>query len=261
MMETILDGFAQTNALRSVDARLKLALGVGAILISVSSLTPYAPVFIAVSMAFTTLFLARIPVKVYIQLLTIPLFFSLFSGVVILFLTGGGMPVWNLTVYSVSLSATSESVALALLVTSRTLAGMCALFFIALTTPMIEIFSILRSLRLPKEFVDLAMLVYRFIFLLIGEAIAIHNAQVMRHGYTTYRSQLRSFSMLGAMLFLRSWERGEELMVAMDARCYDGKFSMLEGGQTLTARGTTAVAIYLVFCTVITVIPGVLMLQ
>lgn len=260
MMETILDEFTQTNALRNVDARLKLALGIGAIVIAVSSPTPLASAFIAASMVCATLFLARIPMKVYSQLLVIPFFFSLFSGVVILFLTGGGVTVWSLTVYSVTLSATSGSVALTLLVTLRTLAGMCALFFIALTTPMIEIFSILRSLRLPKEFVDLAMLVYRFIFLLIGEAIAIHNAQVMRHGYTTYRNQIRSFSMLGAMLFLRSWDRGEELMVAMDARCYDGKFSMLEGGQTLTARGVAAVAIYLVFCTMITVIPGALTL-
>ncbi len=57
---------------------------------------------------------------------------------------------------------------------------MSSLFFIALTTPAVELFSVMRDLRLPKEFVDLSMLIYRYIFVLIGEAIAMHNAQVMR---------------------------------------------------------------------------------
>jgi energy-coupling factor transporter transmembrane protein EcfT len=106
-------------------------------------------------------------------------------------------------------------------------------------------------MRLPKEFVDLAMLVYRFIFVLIGEAIAIHNAQVMRHGYAGLGNALRSFPMLGGMLFIRSWERGEELIVAMDARCYDGELGVPDNEGRLTRRGAAAVGCYLAFAVVL----------
>jgi cobalt/nickel transport system permease protein len=34
--------------------------------------------------------------------------------------------------------------------------------------------------------------------------------------------------MLSSVLFLRSWEQGERLIVAMDARCYDGKLDLME---------------------------------
>lgn len=228
-MDNILDAIASENALRHIDPRVKLVLGIGAILIAVSSSGPLAPVAIAAGLAFATLFLARIPLKVYTTLLVIPVTFALSGALVILFVTGTGPSLFTVAIGGFVLHATSGGAALAVLTITRTFGGMCALFFIALTTPAVDLFSVLRDLRLPTEFIDLAMLIYRFIFILIGEAIAIRNAQVMRHGYAGLRSSIRSFSMLGAMLFLRSWDRGEELVLAMDARCYDGKMEMHRG--------------------------------
>jgi cobalt ECF transporter T component CbiQ len=184
---------------------------------------------------------------VYLRLLSIPLLFAGSGALVVLLTAGGGTPLVLVQIGWLTLVVTDGSTGLAALVLSRTFGGMCALLFIALTTPMIDLFAVLRWMRLPKEFVDLAMLVYRFIFVLIGEAIAIHNAQTMRHGYSGLRNALRSFPMLGGMLFIRSWERGEELIVAMDARCYDGELGVPEGAGRLTRRGAAAVGCYLAF--------------
>ena len=46
-MHDLLDDWAQCNALRETSAHLKLFLGLGAIIICVSSVTPPAPVFVA----------------------------------------------------------------------------------------------------------------------------------------------------------------------------------------------------------------------
>ncbi len=226
MMEQYLDGYAQVNALREVDSRLKLFLGLGAILIALVSPSPGGSLFIAVSMASITLFLARIPARVYISLLLIPLSFALFSVIVILFVTGGGEPIFTISAGEFSLTITTASANLSFLLLSRTFGGMCSLFFIALTTPMIEIFSAMHTLRIPGVVIDLSMLIYHFIFVLIGEVIAIYNAQTIRHGYTTLRRSVHSMAMLGGMLFIRSWHQGEELITAMDARCYDGKLEL-----------------------------------
>ena len=91
---------------------------------------------------------------------------------------------------------------------------------------MIEIFSVMHTLRVPPVLIDLSMLIYHFIFVFIGQAIAIHNAQTIRHGYTSFKRSLNSMAMLGAMLFIRAWKEAEDLIIAMDSRCYDGKLEL-----------------------------------
>ncbi|RPJ52543.1 MAG: cobalt ECF transporter T component CbiQ, partial [Methanobacteriota archaeon] len=93
MMESILDEYTYSNALADVDARLKLLLGAGAILIVVSSGSMAAPLWIAVSMALITVLIARIPAGVYLRLLSIPLLFAGSGALVVLLTAGGGTPV------------------------------------------------------------------------------------------------------------------------------------------------------------------------
>ncbi|HZD44103.1 MAG TPA: CbiQ family ECF transporter T component, partial [Methanomicrobiales archaeon] len=149
---------------------------------------------------------------------------------------------------------TSGAADLTLLVIARALGGTTSLFFIALTTPIVEVFSLLRSWGFPAEFTDLAMLVYRSIFVLIGEAIAIANAQTMRHGYTTVKASLSSLSMLGSMLFIRAWDRGEELLTAMDSRCYDGILEFPEERRKVSRKGIISVIAYLSCSTLVLVL-------
>ncbi|WP_342678574.1 cobalt ECF transporter T component CbiQ [Methanofollis sp. UBA420] len=256
MMENILDDYAQQSALRETDTRAKLLLGGGAIAAALISAGPIAPAFIAASMAAITVGIARIPARFYAALLTIPLSFAVLSGGVILFLSGGGETVWSMPIGGITLAVTTGSANQAALVLARTFAGMCALFFIALTTPMVEIFTVMRSLRLPPEFVDLAMLIYHFIFVLIGEAVATRNAQEIRQGYAGFGNSVRSFSMLAGTLFVRAWEKGEELILAMDARCYDGIFPACGGETTLSRGGAAAVVAYLILCGALALLTG-----
>ena len=220
----ILDDYAQNNALRNQDTRLKLLVGIGAMLIGLLSQSPVTPILIALTMAIITIFLAKIPARLYLALFTIPFSFAFFSCIVILFTSGGGMTLVSLLVGPVNVTITTGSANLALLLIARTLGGMSALFFIALTIPMGEIFSMMHRLRLPKNFVDLAMLIYNFIFVLVGEAIAIHTAQQLKNGYSSLSRSINSFGLLSGMLFIRAIGKGEDMMTAMDARCYNGKF-------------------------------------
>lgn len=255
-MENILDEYAQTNALRELDCRLKLLLGGGCILIGVMSTTPYAPLVIALAIGWAILFCARIPAVIYLHLLAIPLTFAVTSCIVILLFTGGGEVLWGVNLLGLPLTVTTGSLGLSLLLMARTFGGMSALFFIALTTPLVQLLGVMRRLHLPQEFIDLSMLIYRFIFILVGEAIAIRNAQVLRHGYATFKTSVTSFSMLSAMLFLRSVEKGEDLVRAMDARCYDGLFPVMEERGRAPLRAVGAVGAFLSLCCALAILPG-----
>lgn len=220
----MLDDFAQVNGLRETSPGLKLFIGLSSILLCVSSPGPVAPLLVAASMSVAVLALAKIPARFYAKLLLVPVSFAAMSIIVILFITGGGTVL--LEVPNLPLAITAGGANLALLLLARVFGGMCSLYFIALTTPMTEIFDLLRKLRVPTVLIDLSMLTYRFIFILIEEAGQIYRSQVMRLGYGRFRESVRSFGMLAGALFIRTWESGESLVLAMDARCYDGRLGI-----------------------------------
>lgn len=140
---------------------------------------------------------------------------------------------------------TTASLHLALQVFSRTLGGMCSLYFLSVTTPMTSLFAVFQRLHIPQEFIDLTMLIYRYIFIFIGEAVSIHNAQVLRGGYQTWRQGISAFSMLVSMLFIRTWERGDEIFLSMNSRCYDGCMALPDEQTQAPAGCYAAVFSYL----------------
>ena len=248
-MHDLLDDWAQSNALRDTNAWLKLSLGLGAILISVSSITPLAPLSVAVTMSVITVMLAKIPGRFYSRLLLLPLSFALLSAVVVAFMHGSGQALFTANIFGLQVSLREDGANLALLLIARTFGGMCSLFFIALTTPMVEIFAVLKSLWIPESVLELSMMIYRYIFVFLDQAAMIHNAQVMRLGDVGARSSLNSFTMLSSVLFLRSWEQGERLIVAMDARCYNGMLDLMDQCPGPKPKEVFAVATYLLLIT------------
>jgi cobalt/nickel transport system permease protein len=250
-MHDLLDDYAHSSALTKTSPRLKLLLGLGAMLLCVSSATPIAPIFIAVTMSLITIGIAKTPGRFYFTLLLIPLSFALLSSGVVAFMHGGGDQLFAVNLFGFLLEIREDGANLALLLIARTFGGMCSLFFIALTTPMMEIFSVLKSLGLPDFLVDLSMLMYRYIFVFIDQATLIHNAQVMRLGDAGIKNTLKSHAILSGVLFLRAWEQGERLIVAMDARCYDGRLSLVEPAARAKPRAIFAVMIYIIIVSAI----------
>jgi cobalt/nickel transport system permease protein len=224
----LLDDYALNSPLRDKSNRLKLALVAAALLVGVSSTSPVAPIFIALSMSLATIRLGKVPARFYAELATAPLGFALFGALIILFFFGSGPKVFSLELLGRSIGASAEGADLAVLVVSRTLSGMCCLFFLALTTPMVELFAVLKALRMPDSFVELSMMIYRYIFVFLDVAIRMRRAQTMRLGYDGFNSSIQSYSMMAGSLFLRTMEQGEKLYTAMDARCYEGRLSLFE---------------------------------
>jgi len=194
-------------------------------------------------MSAAILLLAKIPARFYARLLLIPVSFAVMSIVVILFITGSGTVIIEFP--GLPLAVTTDGANLATLVLARVFGGMCSLYFIALTTPMTEVFDLLHRLRVPTVLIDLAMLTYRFIFILIDEAGEIYRSQVMRLGYGRFRESVNSLGMLAGALFIRTWESGEALVMAMDARCYDGVLAVPEENQAVSGLSLALTLAYL----------------
>jgi cobalt/nickel transport system permease protein len=66
-------------------------------------------------------------------------------------MTGTGNQLFAINAFGLKLDISTDGANLALLLIVRTFGGMCSLFFIALTTPMVEIFSDLKSLNVAEN--------------------------------------------------------------------------------------------------------------
>jgi cobalt/nickel transport system permease protein len=227
-MVNILDDYALMSPLRYRNNWLKLSIVTFGIFAGVSSMFPFTPLLIALCMGFATVHFGRIPLKFYLKLLALPAGFVLSSAVIIAFFFGTGENLISFDVLGYTLAVKSGGLNMAILVLSRTIGGMSCLFFLSLTTPMVELFSVLKATHFPDSFVEIAMMMYRYIFVFLEVAMGIKYAQTVRLGYRDFRTSFRSLVMLGTNLFIRSWEQGEKLYLSMNSRCYDGKMILLE---------------------------------
>jgi cobalt/nickel transport system permease protein len=255
MLEEILEDIAQKNGLRGVSPYLKLGAGLGAILLCLLSGSWVAPLAIAACLSIGILLLARVDPRTYGELFIAPLSFALMSVTVIVLLSGGGEAFWSWNVLPwLSLSVTRASINEGVLVFSRVLGGMSALIFLAVTTPMTDLFGVMRRARVPEPVLDLAMMIYRAIFMILDQIVQTHQAQCMRLGYSSFRESIKSFSILCGAVFIGSWRAGEDLIRAMDARCYSGRFAVPGEERPVRARHIAVVVAFLLASSAIVVL-------
>ena len=257
MYEELLEDIAQGNGLREVNASLKLAAALGALLLCLVSTGYVAPLAIAILLSLAILFLARVDAGTYARLFTGPFLFALLSISVIILLSGGADPFWSWSPLPwLSFSITGESINEGIFVLCRVIGGMSALIFIAVTTPMTDLFVVMRSWRIPETVLDLAMMIYRAIFLILDQLVQTYQAQRMRLGYSSFGESVRSFSTLCGSVFIASWDAGEDLLRAMDARCSVGRFAVLGENRPVEARSLLAVIAFLLLASVIVALTG-----
>ena len=171
-----------------------------------------------ISVGFTKLFLVRL----YQRRLRIS------QICIIAFFSGSGQDLLSFKLIGYPLSIKADGLELALLVLSRSISGICCLYFLALTTPMIELFAVFKASRLPESLIELTMLIYRYIFVFLEIALSIMYAQTIRLGYSNFKRSIKSIGMLTSTLFIRSLEQGDKLFLAMNSRCYNVQMTVFE---------------------------------
>lgn len=227
-MTHILDDYALNSHLREKNNWLKIYIAFFGIVVSIFSISFITPFFIALCTGIATVHFGKVPVNAYLKLLTVPAGFVLVTAVVIALFSTTGSEIISIELLGQSLSLSTGGLHMGLLVLARAIGATSCLFFLSLSTPMIELFSVLKTTRFPDSFIEISMMMYRYIFVFLDVAIGIKYAQEVRLGYRDFKTSLRSMGMLGTNLFIRSWEQGEKLYLSMNSRCYDGKMILLE---------------------------------
>ncbi len=170
------------------------------------------------------------PLRFYIKLLLLPVSF-LIIGVSTVAVNISEQPESLLAAIPVAgiwIGVSNEGLQEAIKLFFKALGAVSCLYFLSLSTPMVDLLAALRRLRMPKLLVELMGLVYRFIFVLLETADTIYNAQNCRMGYSSLTAGYRSLGSLISMLFIKSYKRSDELYTALEARGYEGELNVLE---------------------------------
>jgi cobalt/nickel transport system permease protein len=190
------------------------------------------PISIAILaiMAWNTIYKGRTPASLFLKFMIIPASFLLIGVLPIVISISKDINILLVNTQFmgsyVGISITGFQNAIRLIF--KSLGAVSCMCYLSLSTPMVDLMSVLRKLKLPKLLIELMELVYRFIFVLIETAETMLRSQKARLGYSSISCGYRSMAALASTLFIRAYKRSEELYNALEARGYDGELNVLE---------------------------------
>ncbi len=223
-----IDQYCYRSGLKQVNAGFKFAYVIITLSVCMISRSVAAAVLVLLVNGILTVKKGRIPFPFYRKLMLVPCAFLIFGTLaMIINLSKIPLDAYAIPIGSWYLTGSKASVLQAVRLIFSSLASVSCLYVLSFHTPMPEIVSVLEKIHCPELLIELMLLIYRYIFVLADTASAIRTAQNCRLGYKDYRTSLRSFGELCAVLFVRALKRSNDLYAAMEARGYDGKIRVL----------------------------------
>lgn len=121
--------------------------------------------------------------------------------------------------------------------------GVIASLLLAATTPMRDLLLGLERLRTPQVVVQIATFMLRYLDVIGDQAKRMRIARISRGHDPGFLWQARAFATSIGSLFIRSYERGERVYLAMVSRGYTGRLPAPAGA--VATPGNWAVALCL----------------
>jgi cobalt/nickel transport system permease protein len=200
-----------------LDPRAKIA-GLGGItLVGVSTPPRYWPVLAVCALALAAIAaVGRIGPGVIWSRAKVVLPLVVFVAVFVPFVRGGE------TVEVGPLAVSREGLTTFAAVGSKALIGTVSAVLLGATTSFPDVLHGLERMRAPRLLTLIAAFMYRYLFVITGEARRMRIALAARGYQPRHALQAAAIGRVATALFLRTFERGERVYVAMLARGYAG---------------------------------------
>ena len=208
------------GALARCDARVKLVVAVAAILAVVASTRVGLPLGV-LTCCLAVLIARRTPWRVVAGRLAAPVAAALFV-VVLQGLMTGRTPLAAADLGPWRIAVTREGLLAGSLCGARVLGSFSVLLVLCLATSVEDLFAALRWARMPRTWIEIGTLMYRYTFTLFDQAMGVLTAQRIRLGYAGIRRSLGSLGSLAGVVALRSIDQAQRTHEAMVARGYHG---------------------------------------
>jgi cobalt/nickel transport system permease protein len=190
-----------------------------------------------------TLLLARVPLRLYLGLVAVPTAFLL-TSVAALAVSLDWSDGWHLALASHAWQTIWP-------VFVRTVATLTCLVGLATTTPVSDMLAFAGRAGVPAFLTDLALMMYRQIWITLEIVERSIAAQRARLGFVGYRGTLRSLGIVAATLFPRLLARSQRIELGLAARNFEGRLAFRPAGEALSVTRLAATLALLVLAGVI----------
>ncbi len=239
---------ARPGLLQRIDPRAK-AVTMFAFVVAVAFLRNIPVLLAAYAVAVLISAASRIPVLYFIK--RVWLFVPLFTGIVVVpamfnFITPGHIVVPMGHWFGHRVGLTSQGLRTAGLVISRVVASISFVVLLTLTTPWMRLLAALRAMFVPRMFILVLGMAYRYVFHLLGSVTDMYEARKARAANVDRSVTSGRAFVAGAAgaLFGKAHAMSEEVHQAMVARGYSGQ------PRTLTLRRINAMdVVWVLACT------------
>jgi cobalt/nickel transport system permease protein len=160
----------------ALDGRIKLVLLTAALVLNLTAGGVRTPLCLAV-LALILVRISGVRASAFLKRMAVPAVLATVAFITQLFWFQEGPPLLSFPLLSFELTVYQGGVWRGLELASRILGGMGVLLFFSLTTPLPELMRAARFFRCPPVLVELALIMYRYIFLLLEEGGRIRNAR------------------------------------------------------------------------------------
>jgi cobalt/nickel transport system permease protein len=134
---------------------------------------------------------------------------------------------FSFTIMGLKITGFRDGLIEGLAIGSRIIAAISVVAVLAFSTHFIDLIAALAWFKMPREFIEIMVYAYRYIFVLVEEAGVIYSAQKNRLGYASLRQGFASLGILAGSLIIRAFEHSQNITAAMVRRGYDGRIPLL----------------------------------
>lgn len=235
----VIDVYVRRSRLCKENAAYKAGASAILLILCICSQSPWPPLCLFCFLSVLTVAAGGVGLREYASLLGLPAVFLLLSGLTLLWDFYAELPQQAALAFPFFggwLAVLPASQSLTALVLSRALGAVSCLYFLSLSTPMPELLSVLRRIHVPAVVVELAVLIYRYIFTLLVTCRNMKDSAASRLGYKGLRRSLRTTGLVYGGLLANSFRRAGACFDAMESRCYTGQIAFLTEKRKLTAK-------------------------
>ena len=222
---------SKDSPIHNLEGRIKLISTVFIIVVCVVSKELFIPIMLEIML----LVILKIAKLSYIDSFKRLLMLLPFGGAIIIFqpFIQPGNIIWS---YS-WLHITDFGLNWAILLLVRLITCLTTIIIYSSTTPLQEMASSFRKLKMPRDLAMILSIMVRFLFLFVDELTAIRKSQKSRnfniHSKTVpYKWRVKQVGYTIGMMFLKAYEQGERVHKSMVSRGFSDASEMFDEKRT-----------------------------
>ncbi len=215
------------SLVQALDPRVKIG-GLFLYIITVVSTNPesYPSFLLYALLILLLLFLSKIPPSYVFKRSAVVVPFVLLTTIFIPFLKEGEV-LWQVSFGTINLSVSREGLMIAWNVLIKSYLSILAIIIMVSSGNMANLLKGLERMGVPSLLIMVISFMYRYLFVIGGTLTSMKNAKDSRSVGGARWLHTRALGNMVGTLFIRSYERGEKVYLAMCARGFEGRIKTM----------------------------------